>query len=323
LVAAGLMAQGGGALLPRLDGVALEHRVAGEDHRTILLARTLTELEIAKPSDWERSPSKYVLSTLKRWIGLHRGESIRAQFALGATLSNTPDRYSCEDVNPARLYLTVDPESAGYIVIGPTLEMLKHVHPRLPVTFYHLVVGAVMQWMRAYDYRDGLERVEMWREWAEGEGGADEYEIPDVEGCIPAEMKEEPLTPGVLCDQISQVHDHSLRGLIEAAVALERISHRLQPPEVSNETREAFMDSNPPLPALLVSFKRNDAIAGCFEEDSQNMLEAGPEPSFIAEIDPGNPESVRQSFDALAVLCETMAAASRLAPLLPGNSEEG
>jgi hypothetical protein len=58
LVAAGLMAQGGGTLLPRLDGVALEQRVAGEDHRTILLARTLTELEIAKPSDWERSPSK-------------------------------------------------------------------------------------------------------------------------------------------------------------------------------------------------------------------------------------------------------------------------
>ena len=53
------------------------------------------------------------------------------------------------------------------------------------------------------------------------------------------------------------------------------------------------------------------------------MLEVGPEPSFIAEIDPGNAESVRQSFDALAVLCETMAATGRLAVLLPGNSEEG
>jgi len=113
------MAQGSGALLPRLDGMAVEHRVAGEDHRVISLARTLTELEIAEVSDREGSPSKYVLSTLKGWIARHGGESIQAQFALEATLSNTPDRYSNEDINPGRLYLTVDPESAGYIVIGP------------------------------------------------------------------------------------------------------------------------------------------------------------------------------------------------------------
>jgi hypothetical protein len=53
------------------------------------------------------------------------------------------------------------------------------------------------------------------------------------------------------------------------------------------------------------------------------MLEACPEPSFIVEIDPGNAETVRRAFGALAVLCETMAAASRLAALLPGNKEEG
>jgi hypothetical protein len=213
--------------------------------------------------------------------------------------------------------------AAGYIVIGGTVEMLGRIHRRLPVTFYDLVIGAVNRWMRAYDYRDALERVEMWREWAEGEGGADQYEIPDVESCIPAEMKEEPLKAGALRDLISQVHDDYLRGLIEAALTLDRISQRLQRPEISDETREAFMDSNPPLPALLVSFKHNDSIVGVFEEEGQAMLEACPEPSFIVEIDPGNALSVRRAFDALAVLCETMAAASRLAALLPGNKEEG
>ena len=163
----------------------------------------------------------------------------------------------------------------------------------------------------------------MWREWAEGEGGADQYEIPDVESCIPAEMKEEPLEASALSELISQVHDDSLRGLIEAALTLDTISQRLQRPEISDETREAFMDSNPPLPALLVSFKRNDSIAGVFEEEGQAMLEACPEPSFIVVIDPGNAETVRRAFDALAVLCETMAAASRLAALLPGSREEG
>jgi hypothetical protein len=318
------MAQGSGALLPRLDGMAVEHRVAGEDRRAISIARTLTELEIANVSEWEGSPSKYLLSTLKHWIALHGGESIQAEFALDATLSNTPDRYSSEDINPGRLYLTVDPESAGYIVIGPTLEMLSRIHPQLPVTFYDLMVGAVNRWMRAYDFRDALERVEMWREWAEGEGGADQYEIPDVESCIPAEMKEEPLNARALRELLSQTQDDGLRGLLNAALTLDRISQQLQRPEISDETREAFMDSNPPLPALLVSFKRNDSIAGCFEEEGQAMLEACPEPSFIVEIDPGNALSVRRAFEALAVMCETMAATSRLAALLlPGNKKEG
>jgi len=304
--------------------MAVEHRVAGEDRRAISIARTLTELEIANVSEWEGSPSKYLLSTLKRWIALHGGESIQAEFALDATLSNTPDRYSTEDINKERLYLTVDPESAGYIVIGPTLEMLSRIHPQLPVTFYDLMVGAVNRWMRAYDFRDALERVEMWREWAEGEGGADQYEIPDVESCIPAEMKEEPLNARALRELLSQTQDDGLRGLLNAALTLDRISQQLQRPEISDETREAFMDSNPPLPALLVSFKRNDSIAGCFEEEGQAMLEACPEPSFIVEIDPGNALSVRRAFEALAVMCETMAATSRLAALLlPGNKKEG
>ena len=148
-----MMAQGSGALLPRLDGMAVEHRVAGEDCRAMSIARTLTELEIANVSEWEGSPSKYLLSTLKRWIALHGRESIQAEFALDATLRNTPDRYSSEDINPGRLYLTVDPASAGYIVIGPKLEMLGRIHRRFPVTFYDLVVGAVNRWLRTYDYQ--------------------------------------------------------------------------------------------------------------------------------------------------------------------------
>jgi hypothetical protein len=50
------MAQGSGVVLPRLDGVAVEHRVAGEDQRAILLARTLTELKIAEPVIGSRAP---------------------------------------------------------------------------------------------------------------------------------------------------------------------------------------------------------------------------------------------------------------------------
>ena len=82
------------------------------------------------------------------------------------------------------------------------------------------------------------------------------------------------------------------------------------------------MDSNPPLPALLVSFKRHDSISASFDDESQAFLEASPEPNLIMEIDPADHASVRHAFDTLGVVCETMAAASRLAALLPGNEPE-
>ena len=66
------------------------------------------------------------------------------------------------------------------------------------------------------------------------------------------------------------------------------------------ETREALMDCNPTLPALLVSFRHQDGVVAAFDEDSQAMPEAEPEPSFLAEIVPADTASVRKAFDSLA-----------------------
>jgi hypothetical protein len=267
LAAAGLMGQGSGAILPRLDGMPVECRIAGEDWREFLLAQTLTELGIADPSNWEqagRSPSGYILATLKRRIARHNGGIIRQRFALDATISSTPDPYTNEGARPDLLYLIVSPDSAGYVVIGPTLELLATVHPRLPVSFYHLFVGAVRRWMRVYDYDDALARVEMLREWVEGEENPEQYEFPDVEGCIPPYMKEKPLEAEAVRRLADKTTDETLYGLLNAALNLESTSNKVCPAEISEETREAFMDSNPPLPALLVSFKRHDAVAACF-----------------------------------------------------------
>jgi len=177
--------------------------------------------------------------------------------------------------------------------------------------------------MRVYDYRDALERVEILREWAEGEGDQEQYEFPDVEGCVPPSMKLKLLSVKHVQRIAGSINDPLTRQLLEAALHLNRISRKLSRPEISEETREAFMDSNPPLPALLIGFKRHDAMSACFDDESQAFLEATPEPNLIVEINPAGCASVRRAFDTLAVLCETMAAASRLAALLPGNDPEG
>lgn len=323
LAAARMMGQASAALLPRLDGTVAEYQFAGEDRRAVMLARTLTEIGIADPGKWRESVSGYLLETLTAWIARHGGDALGEQFSLHATLRNNPSSFSADDIDPARLYLTVEADAAGYIVLGPTLDMLQPVHPQLPVTFYRLLIGAIARCARIYDYQDALERVEMWKEWIEGEEHAEQYELPDVEGCIPPGMRQEFLKAEDLRDLMSGVKDDAVHRLIEAAIALDQVSRRLDCPEISEDSREALMDCNPPLPALLVSFKRQDAIVGCFDEDSQTMLEAEPEPGFLAEINPADPGNVRQAFDSLAALCETLAAASRLMGLLPGDHERG
>ncbi len=82
------------------------------------------------------------------------------------------------------------------------------------------------------------------------------------------------------------------------------------------------MDSNPPLPALLVSFKLHDAVCAAYDDEAESFLEASPEPNLLVEIDPSDQASVRQAFELLAVLCETMALASRIMALLPGNDRQ-
>ena len=74
------MGQGRVALLPRLDGAAVEHQIAGEDPRASLLARTLTQLGIANPSDWQGGVPRYLLDTLERWITLHGSNAVRNSF---------------------------------------------------------------------------------------------------------------------------------------------------------------------------------------------------------------------------------------------------
>ena len=320
------MGQASGVILPKLDGVPVEYRLSAEHPLAIRLAQTLTKLGLAEPSAWEdakHSPTGYVQAALRRWLALHGGEQVRENFVLNATISGSPDLYSGDDGRRELLYLMVDPDSAGYMILGPTLEMLEVIHPRLPASFYHLLVSAIQCCVRVYDFRDAQYRVEMLREWVEGENDPEQYEFPDVESCIPQSMKLKPLALKHVRQLAVGITDQLSRRLLEAALDLTKISRRLRRPDISEETREALMDSNPPLPALLISFKRHDAVLACYDDESQAFLEASPEPNVLVEIDPTDQAGVCRAFDTLAVLCETMAAASRLAALLPGNNQEG
>jgi hypothetical protein len=75
------------------------------------------------------------------------------------------------------------------------------------------------------------------------------------------------------------------------------------------------------LPCLLALFAEADAVAACFDEEAQGMLEVTPEPNLIIPFDPTNTESVRDAFHVFRVACETIAAASKVIDLMPDNDK--
>src|SRR5262249_356671 len=144
------------------------------------------------------------------------------------------------------------------------LRMLERLHPRLPATFFNLFIGALGRWLRVYDYRDALERVEMLREWCDGDPEAERVELPDVEGATPNCLrKRKPLTRRSAEQLAARTRARRLRAILEESVDLSLAAERADRPKISAEALEPLMDSNPPLPALLAVFEKHDAIEGC------------------------------------------------------------
>ena len=319
------MAQGNGLALPRLDGVLVLHRLVADDTLAVTLAQALVELNIAIPEDWHRAehdPSSFIGLTLERWIEAHGGEAIRRRFILEARISSSPSAWAEEDeTSPQRLFLTVEPSESGCVVFGPTLEMLENCHSRLPAAFFHSFAASVNRWSRVYDYRDAEERRENLLDWIANEPDADQYELPDVQGSIPPCMKQPPLKQSEFIRLKDKISNPLAAKLVEAVLKLNKVSCKAERPTLGDDVGELLSDCNPPLPSLLAIFGDSDAIESCFQDEAENMMEVTPEPNLILPLEPASTASVRRALCAFAVACETLAAASRLIDLMPGNEK--
>jgi hypothetical protein len=307
-----------------LEKVSTEQRFAADDREVIALAEALATLDIAAVEDWkksERDAAKYLLLTLQRWVRDHGGASIQRRFDLDLTLSDRLADYSDERGPEGTLYLILDPDSAAFVLLNPTIELLGSVHPRLPATFFRDFVGSLNRWVRVYDYRDAEERVGMLREWYEGEENPEQYEVPDIEGCTPKCLKERPLGLRSLKELNHKIRNQPVNVLVRGLLELSCVSKQAKRPDFTEDMGEQLMDSNPPLPCLLAAFSSGDAVVGCFDDEAQTAMETTPQPNLIIPLELSDPVGIRQAFRTLGVVCDTLAAASRLIDLMPGNDD--
>jgi hypothetical protein len=157
----------------------------------------------------------------------------------------------------------------------------------LGAAFYWTLLRSLYRVMRIYDHSDAQAYEENLIEYAQEDDPAnrDQYEFPEVEkalpDCIRKSLKHESEHWRFDYRRLLRRHRNGRYGIwirhVEAIARLSRVRARsFDPPDY-----DGYYDG-PPLPALLIVFEEHDAVAACFDEESQHMLEGSAEPAFCA-----------------------------------------
>ena len=129
------------------------------------------------------------------------------------------------------MFLVLEPETAGYVVLGPLLRRLEGEHDRLPATFLQLFTRSLDRWLRTYDYRDAQQHVEMLREWYEGDPDAEDVELPNVDAAIPAYVaKSKPMDRRLAEQCARRIRNAELRSILQGALELSEVAGSVKRP---------------------------------------------------------------------------------------------
>jgi hypothetical protein len=308
--------------LPSLEGqpVTYSHEAGGEVLYEFCAA--LVRAGLGTPKVWDHcggNAVEFARSSIRNGIGskccdlLARNIEYHLEINDTAGLDDQPES--------GRLSVSISCGGCGYLKIGAALQSLEREVEGLGAAFYWTLVQSLYRVMRVYDYGDAEQYQERLKEYAEAEdeGSREQYEFPEVEKALPSCIRRTLIVNWKLRNRQlllrHRIGPH--REWIERVLNLAKLgrvaSNAQDPSEYGSYYDEA------PLPSLLVIFEEHDAIAACFDEEAQYMLEGSSEPAVCVVFSPTNQDEVSKAIRAITrfvhvnlEVCELMESIQKL-----------
>jgi hypothetical protein len=273
--------------LPSLDGqpVSYSHELNGD--LLFELCSVLVRMGSETPQLWSEcgeDPLAFAQRSIEDRVGAKTVALLERNVEYHLEVTDVVGADSA-GLSTGQLAITIHCSGCGFLKIGPALRALESEEEGLGAAFYWTLVRSLYRVMRIYDHSDAQAYEENLIEYAQEDDPAnrDQYEFPEVEKalpeCIRRSLKHEAENWRLEYRRLLARHSQGkfqpwIRHLEEIA----KLS-RTRAKQPLPEDCDGYYDG-PPLPALLIVFVEHDAIAACFDEESQHMLEGSAEPAF-------------------------------------------
>ena len=328
------MASGPALPVPRLSVGCLEPFLPSNTHSGAFeLARNLLLAGVGRPEDWERSkgdPVAFMLRTVEHTAAAFNRKAIDAVAHTDILFGTSPYVSSWQEKeyeDPGRVFLAVEATHISIVYLRPTLELLGKTHPRLPATFYQMLLEGMASWILCYD-ESACETFYEWsmESYAEakenGEEGLEKPQsIADAKGPWLAK-RFKPLPSSRIGAAIESLKTGSrARRILEAArrlQALSKVRERKRP--YCDVWDEYYPNGSFSVPLTILAFHEQDLVCQAFQSDEEDWMNGGEQqgPAFAIAFSPNDRESIVSGFEDLRHFLRMMEALGELLVLLPG-----
>jgi hypothetical protein len=307
--------------LPSLEGIPAELNQEINGERLYQLAAALARFGFGSWNDWDENKGTldFVQSAVIRAITPKRMKTIEKTVAYWMELSDGVQRYSSyrpEEVTG--LLLKIGCSTYGYLELGSAVEAMEAEAKGLGGAFFRTLLHSIYPVMRVYDYTDALDYETNDRERAEEEDEENEQnrEIPDIKSELPSCIRETEdqfeILPFLEWRRLLWSHrDGKFRSWIKQLRRLIVLS-RYQRKESKDFVEDEYYD-DPPIPSLLIAFRKHDGIARCFDDECEYWAQGSPRPAVCRQFSPTNQDEIARTLRVAYRFIEFNYELSRLA----------
>ena len=332
------LAPAGGLTLPHLGRLRRSFTLHSGQALAAGLGARLLECGVAHAADWKASkknPVLFIERTLARWTREAGGDVITDEHlsVMGAIATQIDGwelyRYDDEEVPPPsleRVYIGLDMPFYTTLELGPIIDLLKPIHPRLPATVRHALLGGFGRVLPVYGPDDAFEFLEMQSEWYE-EGGAmeesDSQAARDVAARESLRIPDLYGTPLKAAAARRAVEGATVRArkLVEAALELAAATSTVTTPHLSHTfiDDEGMDDWQDPNPAIVIVLNRGDLTERVWDAVNDMRAQGGVPslPPRILRFDATDDEQLIEAHREYTAWVRSCAAAERVLRCAP------